>query len=632
MIGVTQPNRVAVISDSHCVSAEMYEIKDAMMNLLCDCLSNYFMPKQCINVILLYLYYDSAHVGYSVKFEDNTSENTILKYMTDEILLRELQLDMTLSKYAVIILNEAGERSMYTDVLMSVVKEVMLSNISELKLVIMTTKLNATKFSKYFNNAPILKIHDSIHPVEIVYNSERENNYVKAAMHTALQIHLSEPVGDILVFLASQTEIEQLCNILVQEISKLGANCGFVKIYTLHSAMPTSKLKSIFESTALITDFKPARKIIILTNIVDTSLVIIDSIVYIIDSGFCKQKQYNPRKHIETTLVTPISKASAIRRAALAGKIKPGKVFRLYTERLFNCDLQDNTVPEILRSDLSNVILTLKKLGINDLVHFDYMDPPAPEILMRALETLNYLGALDDEGDMTNSGSMMAELPVDVKLAKALLVSETYNCSHEILSIVSLLCIQYLFENNKFLFKMQFNHVDGDCLSLLNMYHAWKQNSESINWCVGNNLNYEMLMFADNIRRHLETILVRLGVKLCSNDFGSSEYSVSIRKALLNGFFMQVAYFDSDSNCYSIVKHNQIVKIHPSSVVIIQPEWIIYHEYVTEISNFVKYVSVIDGLWLLNIAPQYYDLNSVPECAAKSALERLSLQRKTYDK
>ena len=189
----------------------------------------------------------------------------------------------------------------------------------------------------------------------------------------------------------------------------------------------------------------PGRKIIFSTNIAETSLTI-DGIVFVVDPGLSKQKVYNPRLRIESLLVSPISKASAKQRSGRAGRTRPGKCFRLYTERSFNKDLVENSYPEMQRSNLSAVVLYLKKLGIDDIVHFDYMDPPAPETLMRALEQLNYLGALDDEGDLTEIGRKMSELPLDPVLARVVLAaSVTYHCVNEALAIVALLNVPNVF-------------------------------------------------------------------------------------------------------------------------------------------------------------------------------------------
>lgn len=199
------------------------------------------------------------------------------------------------------------------------------------------------------------------------------------------------------MFLTGEEEIENACKRIRDEISKLGKNVGNCNVVPLYSSLPTQMQQKIFEpAPGKNKSGIPGRKIIVATNIAETSITI-DGIVYVIDSGMSKQKVYNPRIRQESLLVSAISKASAKQRAGRAGRTKPGKCFRIYTEESYKTGLQDNTYPEILRSNLSSVVLNLKKLGIEDLVHFDFMDPPAPETLMRALEMLNYLGALDDE-------------------------------------------------------------------------------------------------------------------------------------------------------------------------------------------------------------------------------------------
>lgn len=180
-----------------------------------------------------------------------------------------------------------------------------------------------------------------------------------------------------------------------------------MQVIPLYSSLPPHMQQRIFDpAPGPNKKGIPGRKIIIATNIAETSLTI-DGIVYVIDPGFAKQKVFNPRMRVESLLVSPISKASAKQRAGRAGRTRPGKCFRLYTEASFKNELMEDTYPEILRSNLASVVLTLKKLGISDLVHFDFMDPPAPETLMRALELLNDLAALDDEGELTKIGEMV---------------------------------------------------------------------------------------------------------------------------------------------------------------------------------------------------------------------------------
>merc|ERR1719424_2636722 len=286
----------------------------------------------------------------------------------------------------------------------------------EMKVVVMSATMDAQKMQGYFDGAPLLNIPGRTHPVEIFYTAEPERDYLEAAIRTVVQIHNSEPPGDVLMFLTGEEEIENACRALRKEAMRY-PDSGEIMAVPLYSSLPPLQQQKIFNEAPppRTPGDKPGRKIIISTNIAETSLTI-DGIVYVVDPGFSKQKVYNPRIRVESLLVSPISRASCKQRAGRAGRTRPGKCYRLFTERSFNKDLQENTYPEILRSNLSNVVLYLKKLGIDDIVHFDYMDPPAPETLMRALEQLNYLGALDDDGNLTKIGEQMSEFPLDPML------------------------------------------------------------------------------------------------------------------------------------------------------------------------------------------------------------------------
>ncbi|MED6195048.1 hypothetical protein PIB30_034381 [Stylosanthes scabra] len=597
MIACTQPRRVAAMSVSRRVAEEM----DVTIG---------------------------EEVGYSIRFEDCSSSRTVLKYLTDGMLLREAMTDPLLERYKVIILDEAHERTLATDVLFGLIKEV-LKNRPDLKLVVMSATLEAEKFQGYFSGAPLMKVPGRLHPVEIFYTQEPERDYMEAAIRTVMQIHTGEPPGDILVFLTGEEEIEDTCRKIAKEISYLGDQVGPVKVVPLYSTLPPAMQQKIFEPPPppLKEGGPPGRKIIVSTNIAETSLTI-DGIVYVIDPGFSKQQVYNPRVRVESLLVSPISKASAHQRSGRAGRTQPGKCFRLYTEKSFNGDLQPQTYPEILRSNLANSVLTLKKLGIDDLVHFDFMDPPAPETLMRALEVLNYLGALDDNGTLTRVGEIMSEFPLDPQMSKMLIVSPKFNCSNEILSMCAMLSVPNCFvrprEARKSAdeAKARFGHIDGDHLTLLNVYHAYKQNNEDPSWCYENFVNQRALKSADNVRQQLVRIMARFNLKLCSTDFNSRDYYINIRKAMLAGYFMQVAHLERPGH-YLTVKDNQVVHLHPSTCLDHKPEWVIYNEYVLTSRNFIRTVTDIRGEWLVDIAPHYYDLSNFPNCEAKHVLERL---------
>ncbi|KAI3990220.1 hypothetical protein MKX01_029198 [Papaver californicum] len=605
MVACTQPRRVAAMSVSRRVAEEM----DVTIG---------------------------EEVGYSIRFEDCSSAKTVLKYLTDGMLLREAMTDPLLENYKVIILDEAHERTLATDVLFGLLKEV-LKNRPDLKLVVMSATLEAEKFQAYFSGAPLMKVPGRLHPVEIFYTQDPERDYLEAAIRTVVQIHICEGPGDILVFLTGEEEIEDACRKITKEIGNQGEQVGPVKVVPLYSTLPPAMQQKIFDAAPppLKEGGPPGRKIVVSTNIAETSLTI-DGIVYVIDPGFAKQKVYNPRVRVESLLVSPISRASAHQRSGRAGRTQPGKCFRLYTEGSFNNDLQPQTYPEILRSNLANTVLTLKKLGIDDLVHFDFMDPPAPETLMRALEVLNYLGALDDEGNLTKLGEIMADFPLDPQMSKMLVVSPSFNCSNEILSLSAMLSVPNCFvrprEAQKAAdeAKARFGHIDGDHLTLLNVYHAYKQNNEDPSWCYDNFVNARALKSADNVRQQLMRIMTRFNLKLCSTDFNSRDYYINIRKAMLSGYFMQVAHLERTGH-YLTVKDNQVVHLHPSNCLDDKPEWVIYNEYVLTSRNFIRTVTDVRGEWLVDIAPHYYDLENFPQCEAKRVLDRL-YQKREKDK
>jgi len=598
MVACTQPRRVAAMSVAKRVSEEM----DVQLG---------------------------QQVGYTIRFEDCTSRGTLMKYMTDGMLLREAMSDPNLSNYSVIILDEAHERTVPTDVLMGLLKELTKKN-KRLKIVVMSATLDSGKFVEYWNDAPLMKVPGRMHPVEIFYTEEPEPDYFEAAVRTVIQIHQCEGEGDILLFLTGAMEIDTCVRRVQEEVQRMGPTVGPALCVPLYSSLPPQKQQRIFDPAPPPTpDGKPGRKIVVSTNIAETSLTI-DGIVFVVDPGFSKQKVYNPRIRVESLLVTPISKASAKQRAGRAGRTRPGKAFRLYTEQAFTTELQEQTYPEILRSNLGSVVLTLKKLGINDLVHFDLMDPPAPETLMRALELLNYLGALDEDCEVTPIGKMMSELPTDPQLAKALMVSSKHSCSSEMLSIVALLSVPPIFQRPADKKQQadrahdQFSHIEGDHLTLLNAYHTYKQNEGDSQFCRRNFLSQRSFQSADNVRRQLSNIITRLGLEINTTDFNSPDYYENIQKTIIEGFFTQIAHFEAGQNMYLTVKDNQVVNIHPSCSLDRKPEWVVFHEFVLTSQNFIRTCTSVRGQWLMELAPHYYDLDTFPEGQAKQALARLT--------
>jgi len=579
-----------------------------------------------------------SEVGYTIRFEDVSDPyRTVLKFLTDGMLLREAMSDPMLSHYSVIVLDEAHERTLSTDVIMGLLMEVIPkrkkgSKHGELKVIVMSATLDAKKFQSYFYDAPLLKVPGRTFPVEVFYTAKPERNYVDAAVRTTIHIHQCEGPGDILVFLTGEAEIEQACEQIRDQCQGLGKDKPELVVYPMYSSLPPQQQRKIFSAAPAprVPGGPMGRKVVVSTNIAETSITI-EGVVYVVDPGFSKQKVYNPRIRVESLLVSPISRASARQRSGRAGRTRPGKCFRLYTEESFHNDLQERTYPEILRSKMSNVVLTLKKLGIDDLVHFDFMDPPAPETLMRALELLNYLGALDDEGELTELGYQMSDLPLDPQLAKMILVSPDYGCSSELVSIVACLSVPQIFLRPKESAKLadaakaQFTHAESDHMTLLNAYFAYDQVPfhERKNWCWENYINERSMQSADNVRKQLLGIMNKLDVQLCTSDRrGDGSFNFTdIRKALTAGMFMQVAYKQRTGD-YITMKDNQIVHIHPGSIIANRPDWLIFEEFALTTKNYIRTLTVTNVDWLVELAPHYFDLENFPECESKAELEQ----------
>ncbi|KAK1696880.1 hypothetical protein QYE76_013577 [Lolium multiflorum] len=542
-------------------------------------------------------------VGYSIRFEDCTSERTVIKYMTDGMLLREFLGEPDLASYSVVIVDEAHERTLSTDILFGLVKDIVRFR-PDVKLLISSATLNAVKFSDFFDGAPIFKIPGRRYKVDIYYSVAPEADYIKAAVVTILKLHLREPAGDILLFLTGQEEIETVEEILKERMRTLASKMAELVICPIYANLPTELQSKIFEPTP-----EGARKVVLATNIAETSLTI-DGIKYVIDPGFCKIKSYNPRTGMESLLRAPISKASADQRAGRSGRTGPGKCYRLFTEYNFRNDLDDDTVPEIQRSNLANVVLRLKALGINDLVNFDFMDPPASESLLKALEELFALGALNGRGELTKTGRRMAEFPLDPMLSKAIVASEKYKCSEEVVTIAAMLsagnAVFYRPKDKQVhadTARQAFNVGNvGDHVALLNVYNAWKESNYSPQWCRENFVHSRTMKRARDVRDQLEALLERVEIEPCS----SAGDLTAIRKAITAGYFRNAARLQKDGS-YRAGKCQQKVLVHPNSgMVQVLPPWVVYHELVQTSKEYIRQVTELKPEWLVEIAPHYY--------------------------
>ncbi|XP_060604333.1 ATP-dependent RNA helicase DHX8-like [Ruditapes philippinarum] len=565
-------------------------------------------------------------VGYTMRFEDCTSQETKIKYMTEGMLLRECLIDRDLTQYQIMMLDEAHERTVSTDVLFGLLKEAVVKR-KDLKLIVTSATLDAVKFSQYFFESPIFTIPGRTYPVEILYTKEAETDYLDASMITVMQIHLMEPPGDILLFLTGQEEIDTACEILYERMKALGPEVPELIILPVYSALPSEMQTRIFDPAP-----PGSRKVVIATNIAETSLTI-DGIYYVVDPGFVKQNVYNAKTGMDQLIVTPISQAQAKQRAGRAGRTGPGKCYRLYTERAYRDEMLPTNVPEIQRTNLASVVLSLKAMGINDLLTFDFMDAPPMQTLVSAMEQLHALSALDDEGLLTRLGRRMAEFPLEPMLSKMLIMSVQLSCSDEILTIVSMLSVQNVFYRPKDKQeladqrKAKFHQIEGDHVTLLAVYNAWKNNKFSSPWCFENFVQVRTLKRAQDVRKQMLGIMDRHKLDVVSCGKNTSK----VQKAICSGFFRNAAKKDPQEG-YRTLVDSQVVYIHPSSALFNrQPEWVIYHELVLTTKEYMREVTAMDPKWLVEFAPKFFKFSDPTRLSKQKKQQKIEPLYNKYD-
>lgn len=551
-------------------------------------------------------------VGYSVRFDDKTGDKTLVKYMTDGMLLREFMTDPELGSYSCIMIDEAHERTLSTDILFGLLKDISRAR-PDFKLLIASATMDAKKFSRFFDNAPIFKIPGRRFKVDIHYTKQPEANYLHAAITTVFQIHTTQKMpGDILVFLTGQDEIEAAEENIKDTMRKLqgGGNVPELIVCPIYSNLPPDLQQRIFEPTP-----PGSRKVVLATNIAETSITI-DGIVYVIDPGFVKEDQFNPTTGMESLVVTPCSQASADQRAGRAGRVGPGKCFRLYTKWAFNNELPQSTTPEILRTKLGGIILTLMSLGIPDIFKFDFLDAPPKIALAKAMEQLYCLGALNSQVKLTKLGRQMAEFPADPMIAKSIISSHQFQCSDEVITIMAMLgeSAALFYRPKKEKEKADrarnlFTRIDGgDHLTLLEIYNQWVEAEYSGSWASEHYIQQRSLKRAREVREQLIRLCDRVEVEVKSledNDDVSKNIE-PIMKSIAAGFFTNAARLGKHGDAYKSVAVNQSVHIHPSSVLTIRrPHWVIYNELVLTSKEFMRNVMPIKREWIYELAPQF---------------------------
>ncbi|XP_069740321.1 probable ATP-dependent RNA helicase DHX35 isoform X1 [Narcine bancroftii] len=597
VIGVTQPRRVAAVS----VAGRVAEERGAVLG---------------------------HEVGYCIRFDDCTdSQATRIKFLTDGMLVREMMADPLLKKYSVILLDEAHERTLYTDIAIGLLRKVQKKR-GDLRLIVSSATLDAEKFRNFFNlnettnpskdTCSILTVEGRMFPVDIFYTLSPVPDYLKATVDTVTKIHQNEADGDILAFLTGQEEVEMVVSMVIEQaraLSRSGMK-KHLRVLPMYAGLPSSEQMKVFERMS-----PNCRKIVVATNIAETSITI-NGIAFVIDCGFVKLRAYNPRTGIESLVVTPVSQASAAQRTGRAGRNRSGKCYRLCTEETFE-KLPESTVPEMQRSNLAPVILQLKALGIDNVLRFHFLSPPPAQSMVQALELLYALGGLNDQCFLTDPlGLRMAEFPLSPMFAKMLLESGNFGCSQEILSIAAMMQIQNVLvvpPNQKSAAAREhrkFAVAEGDHLTMLNIYEAFIKHNKSSQWCQKHFLNYRGLVRATTVREQLKKLLSKFRVPKKSSE-GDPD---PILRCIVSGFFANAARFHY-SGFYRTIRDDYELHIHPTSVLYgeKEPQWVVYNEIIQTSKYFMRDVTAIESSWLLELAPHFYQQKtSISQMAKKS--------------
>ncbi|XP_058054264.1 ATP-dependent RNA helicase DHX33 [Anopheles bellator] len=572
LIAITQPRRVAAITVAKWVAMEMGTSLGEL-------------------------------VGYTVRFEDMTSQNTQIKYMTDGILCREALSDRQLRNYNVIILDEVHERTVATDILLGIVKKAQQTRAAKrlppLKVIIMSATMDCDHFASYFSDCPIVYLQGRTYQVK-VYQMVEKIHYIEACLKTVVEIHQKHPPGDILVFLTGQEEIDATVNKMRRLAKIFSSDLTKLAIYPMYAALPQTQQLDVFNPAP-----SNVRKVIFATNIAETSITI-NGIRYVIDCGRAKVRSYDPITGLDMLKVSWISQAQAHQRTGRAGRITDGVCYRTYTRADYD-RMDKMTIPEILRCNLAATILHLLVLGIS-YKDFDFIDQPPEEAIVGALLELKALNAISSVENpiLTSQGSKMARFPLDPKYAKMLLAAPKYGCLEEMLTIIAMLSGENIFTNSvqkreqMLIAHSKFYDKTGDHITLLNVFNEFKTKTKPKIWCFDNFLHERNLTHAASVREQLSEICksLEMPTSSCGKD------AVPVAKCLLVGLFANIATKQPD-HLYLTSTSSLKARIHPSSAISgkFRPGIVVYTELVATRLNYLRYVTEVEPEWIDEVVP-----------------------------